>query len=99
MTTLEQTSIYSQETWDHEYQDLEFRLPPYQDQIRRWLTEWAPKNKAGSCFEVGCFPGQYLAVFGEMGFEVNGADLPPRVFPEMANWLDCSGDKVGQIYR
>ena len=60
-----------------------------------WLGEL--HGPAVRSLEIGCFPGRYLAYFGDRGFELNGVDLTPRVAPEMRDWLVAAGYRIGRI--
>lgn len=92
------SNLYSQEIWDQGYEGEQFDLPPKDDQVRLWMEKHLPKT-AGSVLEVGCFPGRYLAVCGNLGYELNGVDLTPRVDTDMPAWLTKSGYRVGQCSR
>lgn len=92
------SNLYPQDLWNEGYRDLGFRIAPESDQVRRWLEKWAAGRK-GSCLEVGCFPGQYLAALGKLGFELNGIDLAPRTDREMVQWLSSCGYKTGAFTR
>jgi hypothetical protein len=44
-------------------------VAPY-DEIRKWIeNHLQPSDSGGSLLEIGCFPGAYLAVFGDLGYE------------------------------
>lgn len=86
-----------QEHWNHGYETMKFGAS--RDRLGRWLLENAAPSGSGdglSVFEVGCFPGRYLALFGPLGFELNGCDMTPRT-GEMKNWLTERGANVGDI--
>ncbi len=91
------SNLHSQEFWDQGYSDLKLEEVSEKDQIRNWLKHWLKTIPVGSCLEIGCFPGRYLAFFGRLGFELNGVDLTPRTEPEVANWLRSEGYSVGQV--
>lgn len=94
-------TAYPQEIWDEEHARDRFGAAPERDQVRRWMDHWLGnlRGPAVRSLEIGCFPGRYLAYFGQRGFEVNGVDLTPRVSPEMRDWLVNSGFRVGRIER
>jgi L-malate glycosyltransferase len=69
-------------------------MAPPHDELRRWLETNLPDGAGKSCLEVGCFPGRYLAVLGEMHYELHGVDLTPRV-SEIKYWLDSRGYNTG----
>ncbi len=85
-----------QDYWDDSYSGFEFYRVDNDDPVRLWIEEYF-RNGSGTCFEVGCFPGRYLGVFGELGYELNGIDLTPRVEHDFAKWLSHRGFKVGSF--
>ena len=87
-----------QKHWDNAYETCEFEAAPIDDLLRRWVERLVLRGK-GRCLEIGCFPGTYLAVFGELGYELHGIDLTPRVEDELPNWLRSRGYRVGEFRR
>ena len=99
LTNMEGNNLASQEHWDESYKDLTFFKPSFSDPIRRIIKAYAPALGANrSVFEVGCFPGRYLSVFGDLGYSLNGIDLTPRVLTDMPRWLAANGYKIGDFY-
>ncbi len=92
-------NLYEQTAWDVGYQGLDFTPIVEGDQVAHWLQRWTQDVVRGSCLEIGCFPGRYLALFGERGFELNGVDLTPRTSPEMVGWLRGRGYRIGEIQK
>lgn len=94
-------TAYPQAVWDEEHVRDRFEIADPRDQVRRWMDHWLGDLRGASVrsLEIGCFPGRYLAYFGERGFEVNGVDLTPRVAPEMREWLVAAGYRIGRIER
>jgi SAM-dependent methyltransferase len=92
-------TAYPQSVWDEEHVRDHFETANPRDQVRRWMDRalGALQGPSVRSLEIGCFPGRYLAYFGERGFEVNGVDLTPRVAPEMRDWLVKSGYRVGRV--
>lgn len=88
----------SQNYWDNSYQSINFSVLPQNDPIRIWLKNYTPKRK-GTCLEIGCFPGGILSFFGDLGYELNGIDLTPRVENDLPNWLQSKGYRVGNFTR
>lgn len=82
--------------WDQNYKNLQLFVAPGSDPMRLWIEANIPAG-AGSCLELGCFPGRYLAVFGEMGYELHGVDLTPRTVTDLPQWLAQKGHKTGQF--
>jgi len=92
------TDFIAQERWDQGYEKLALQVAPPDDPIRRWLQKYIPRG-TGTCLEFGCFPGRYLAVLGEFGYEVNGIDLTPRLERDLPNWMRAQGYRTGQFIQ
>ena len=86
----------TQESWDRGYDSLKLVIAPPEDAIRVWLEKHVPPGR-GRCLELGCFPGRYLAVLGELGYEVNGVDRTPRITPDLRDWMRAQGYRVGEL--
>lgn len=86
----------SQERWDQGYESLPLEIAPPGDPIRTWLEKYVPPGR-GSCIELGCFPGRYLAVLGELGYEVHGIDRTPRITPDLRDWMRDEGYRIGEF--
>lgn len=84
--------------WDAIWQGVGFEAAPQGDVIREWLTRQLGTH-SGACLELGCFPGRYLAVLAELGYEVHGIDLTPRVDSDLKTWMQRQGYKVGEFVR
>lgn len=91
-------SIVEQKYWDSGYERIELSIAPPEDGVRKWVEKYIPRGN-GSCFEVGCFPGRYLAVFGEKGYELNGIDLTGRVEKDLPVWLKSQGFRIGSFEK
>lgn len=94
-------TVYPQEIWDAEHVRDRFQSALQSDQVRNWMDSHTQgiTGRNSRVFEVGCFPGRYLAYFGERGFELNGVDLTPRVTPEMKDWLCELNYSIGRIEK
>jgi len=90
--------IYEQTDWDKGYEDFEMFTAPKVDKMRQWLEQYIPKEK-NNVIEVGCFPGRYLAVFGENGYKLNGLDLTPNVETFLPHWLKSKGFECGDFLK
>jgi L-malate glycosyltransferase len=91
-------NLADQSYWDSGYSGYELTEQTDEDAIKKWIAQYIPANKEGTCFEVGCFPGRYLTFIGKLGYELNGLDLTPRVQKEFPEWLRSRGYKVGSFY-
>lgn len=93
-------NLADQNHWDKAYEALDFFKPGRFDPIGRIIRTYIPKATGDrSAFEVGCFPGRYLSVLGDLGYRLNGIDLTPRVEGELPAWLSKNGYAVGTFYR
>jgi SAM-dependent methyltransferase len=89
-------NLFSPKLWDEKYEKINFAIIPPKDQTRIFIEKFIGKGD-GSVFEVGCFPGQYLAVFGELGYTLNGIDITKRAKDDLPHWLTSKNYKVGNI--
>ena len=93
-------NLATQSYWDESYNSyLLNKKVPNDDVIKKWILNHIPKTSAGNCIEIGCFPGRYLTVLGDLGYELNGIDLTPRVKEEFGLWLANEGYRVGTFYH
>jgi len=93
-------NLASQTYWDDAYADYKLSETVGDDDIiRRWLVQYLPHTENKHCFEVGCFPGRYLTVMGDLGYTLNGIDLTPRVTTDFPEWLKHKGYKTGAFVK
>lgn len=93
-------NLTNQEHWDETYEDLVLYKPSRFDPINKIIRlSFKKTGQEKSVFEVGCFPGRYLSVFGDLNYSLNGIDLTPRVKTEMPKWLADNGYKVGSFFQ
>jgi 2-polyprenyl-3-methyl-5-hydroxy-6-metoxy-1,4-benzoquinol methylase len=90
--------LVDQSYWDKSYKDIELTVLVENDPIRKWIKSHI-SNSNGKCLEIGCFPGGILPVFGELGYELHGIDLTPRVEIDLPRWLKLQGYQVGKFER
>jgi 2-polyprenyl-3-methyl-5-hydroxy-6-metoxy-1,4-benzoquinol methylase len=90
------SNLTDREYWEKSYIEHAPRLATIEDEVALWIREHCPPG-TGRVLEIGCFPGQYLTVFGELGYELNGIDLVPRVEDEVPSFLKNSGFRVGEF--
>jgi len=94
------SNIVDQSYWDTSYEKYEFSVAQIEDPVRQFISQHVPLAKhQQTCLEIGCFPGRYLAVFGEMGYRLSGIDLTPRIDTDLKKWFVQSGYEVDQIQR
>jgi len=96
--TMDKQQIYAQEEWNKGYENYHFFVAPHEDKMRQWLEKHIPKDKK-EVIEIGCFPGRYLAVFGEKGYVLNGIDLTPEVSKSLISWFRSNNYKIGEFFQ
>lgn len=85
-----------QEAWDERYRKLELEAAPSNDCVRNWIERFLP-DTPGSCLELGCFPGRYLAAIAEHGYEIHGIDRTPRVVDDLPRWFEDKEYQTGSF--
>jgi 2-polyprenyl-3-methyl-5-hydroxy-6-metoxy-1,4-benzoquinol methylase len=83
--------------WERECEGWKPHHAVWHDPIRRWLMAKVPRT-SGSCIEIGCYPGRYLSVLGNLGYELHGIDIVPQV-SIVSDWLKSQGYRVGQVVQ
>jgi len=86
----------SQQHWDESYLETEFSRPESDNFLRLSLQKYIPSVQHGKAMEVGCYPGGYLSVLGDLGYELNGVDLTPKT-KQLHEHLTDAGYQVGRI--
>ncbi len=93
-------NLATQNYWDTAYANYRLEDKVSDDDIlKKWLLKYIPKIQSKSCLEIGCFPGRYLTIMGDLGYTLNGIDLTPRVKNEFENWLKRAGYKTGSFFQ
>ncbi len=98
ITEIVEMDFVEQRYWDKSYKDIELTVLGENDPIKKWIESHISKFN-GKCLEIGCFPGGILTIFGELGYELHGIDLTPRVEVDLPRWLKLKGYRVGQFDR
>ena len=85
--------------WDKTNISFDFEKPSSTDYTRLIINKYIPKTDNGSVIEIGCYPGRYLSIFGDLGFTLHGIDLTARTLETKLN-LETNGYKAeGCNYR
>ncbi|MBL7941743.1 MAG: class I SAM-dependent methyltransferase [Flavobacteriales bacterium] len=71
--------LVDQSYWDNSYREIAPFLQPPADALSTWLREHLKPVSGKDCIEIGCYPGRYLSLLGEMGYTLNGLDLTPGI--------------------
>jgi len=89
---------YAEDKYWHEFYDKETDhiIIKKNKIVKDWINKYLPKNNL-SCFEIGCFPGNYLAIFGDLGYILNGIDIYNEV-NSLSATLNALGYKVGGFF-
>ncbi len=95
-------NLISQSFWDEQYLAYPLQVVKKEDLLRQWFESVVPTvipKGSKRCIEIGCYPGRYLAVMGQRGYEVNGIDLTPGVDDRLVLWLREQGCITGSFLR
>ena len=90
-------TMISRDQWDSLYSGVKPHIAPEGDQFRKWLEANIPPS-SGRCLEIGCFPGRYLSVIGELGYQLYGVDLAEKL-PLLESWLNRRGYRTGTFWH
>jgi L-malate glycosyltransferase len=72
-------NIVPQTYWDDLSEQVELEFLDAKDPIRLLINKYIPVTQNGTAFEAGCYPGRFLAVFGDLNYTLHGLDTTPRV--------------------
>jgi|AGTN01.2.fsa_nt_gi Methyltransferase domain. len=90
-------ALTTQEFWEGQYKNIRLHKIKNKHPVCRLVRRFIHGGD-GNCIEIGCFPGFYLPMFGELGYTVNGIDIVPQV-DILPQWLASNGYRVGRFYR
>jgi SAM-dependent methyltransferase len=74
----------------------EVTIPPADGMISQFVKEHIPRGE-GDCIEIGCSPGGFLTLFGELGYTLHGIDFDPRIQTYLPDWLRERKFKPGEF--
>jgi SAM-dependent methyltransferase len=87
----------AQSYWDGSYDGVSPFISGEKDAVREWILRHVPEAREGdACLEAGCYPGRYLAALGEIGYELHGIDMTPRV-EELPGFFREQGYRTGEF--
>lgn len=92
------TNKADQKYWDKYHEGFELQIAPEIHPIRQLIERYFPKTDNETCIEIGCYPGAFLAVFGELGYELYGIDLSDNT-EILPDWLNSRDYKTGKIWK
>lgn len=86
--------LVEQSYWNQSYSKL--KLFEANDAVTKWLTPFV-NSPIGELFEVGCFPGRYMAFMGKKGWIISGMDLAPQTESQLTPWLQTLGINTNRV--
>ena len=89
-------SLAKQNYWDSTYARFEFSDINTVNPVAKLILKYF-SGTSGDVFEAGCFPGNFLGVFGLLGYELNGIDQTKRTATDLPAWLKTHQFKVGTL--
>jgi 2-polyprenyl-3-methyl-5-hydroxy-6-metoxy-1,4-benzoquinol methylase len=97
---MEISNLVIQDYWNTVYPEVQLKKPDSRNSLAVWIRRSIKKARPGqSCLEIGAFPGRFLSVFGDLGYELNGIDLKPGIEDRVPEWLRQEGYSIGEFYR
>ncbi len=91
-------SVASKQYWVKHWQQSGFEIAPLHHPIRVWIESEVPEATHNqSCFEIGCYPGKFLAIFGDKGYQLNGIDLYKNTKDLLPLWLNKNKYSIGKF--
>ncbi len=90
------SSIIPQIIWDSSYKDLTLKYNESAIQFKPLFDQFLSTN--GTCFEVGCYPGNYSIYLGKkFNYTINGIDKTPYIVDKLPELLKIEKVKVGKF--
>lgn len=93
--------IVSKRYWEDGYSEIRPQLAAKADVVRCWIEKHVPaveETQSKSAIEIGCYPGRYLSVLGDLGYEVNGIDFCKQI-EELPESMGKAGYRVGNFWK
>ncbi len=90
-------SLASPQYWDSIWERIQPKYSTdlaFRDLFDRYL------RRGGTCFEVGCYPGSFLAYLCKtFDYEANGIDTTPFVVTRLPEFLRSCGIQIGELVQ
>ena len=89
-------NIVPQTHWDSGYCSSFIRKAPDNEPLTQLIKNNIPIAKPNQqAFEIGCFPGRFLCILGDLGYTLNGVDTTPYIdnFEKSLNFLGYNTNK------
>jgi SAM-dependent methyltransferase len=93
-----ENNLTTKEFWSKNRDQVSIEFPEAAP-IKQWMENTLPLQgeQIKSCFEVGCHPGRFLAMFGRFQVELNGIDYAPAT-KNIRSVLIENNFTVGEIF-
>ncbi|MCL2280455.1 class I SAM-dependent methyltransferase [Candidatus Saccharibacteria bacterium] len=94
------TAASSSDYWERHWQDVDKLPSSLSDHpVHLWIREKILTVEDGRCMEIGCYPGQFLTILGDMGYILNGVDYFEGSKDFLTKQLKQNDYKIGEIFE
>lgn len=91
-------TVASQKYWEQHWNDTIYKKVAYNHPVAQWINNNILSCNGLECFEIGCYPGKFLALLGDKGYIVNGIDTFKEI-DTMGLWLKSSSYKTKDLQK
>jgi SAM-dependent methyltransferase len=93
--------VVQQAYWDRHNEAIALRYDPAHIVFAELFDRYVPPAPPdATCFEVGCYPGNFLIHFGRrFGYRASGIDATPLVLDRMRRHLEAHAVVVQRLYQ
>jgi len=93
-------NLTNKDYWeDFWYDSEEILLIPEKSHIRKWIFEHIPPCEEKTAIELGCYPGRFLTIFGDLGYTLYGIDQVEKTDRLVPYNLRKMGYMCGEFYK
>jgi L-malate glycosyltransferase len=92
-------SVAERKFWDEHWQVRQLKPAPFFHPVRQWIAKNIPSGEGKTCFEIGCYPGQFLPAFGEKGYTLHGIDFLAGSSTVLPRALAQRGYAIGEFHE
>lgn len=89
--------LTTKEYWDTGYKDFEFLKLDETNSVNLWLRKHLVSCQSCKSIELGNYPGQFMTMIGELGYELNGVDYNENN-QGLKKWLEGLGYRCGTFH-
>lgn len=91
-------AITDKKYWNNVYSEINPRSVPESDRVHQLIMKYFSDKKGLSCFEVGCYPGPFMEIFGKLGYQLNGIDFCDKVH-QLRPFFESKNFTVGKLWQ